>query len=302
MVRGLTRYSALFSAFVLLMSVGGVYATWKYSSAPLLDGNIDINIGMTEFVYIQEMPEAEVTLLQRISDLLNNVYSNDVIPEGQGSQYLLTTLDKDWDTGHNPSLGSFVGSMDPTAESKERITTMFGDVIDFDDPNHVSFILKSEDLVGSVDNEIALYTTSDPLTWNAGGWMYSVVGVYLSVFVPVIDEQGATVGYELLCESIHGYCTEVQYMDGDSTASFSTDHWRDELFYWHESYADPQPIVGEDRYKYECYHPADGNYAYPGRTQSWLGWIIVQTNQWETGPFTGKRAWQCLEEILASKS
>ena len=178
---------------------------------------------------------------------------------------------------------------------------MFGDIIDFDSPDHVSFILKSENLVGSVENEIALYSTSDPLTWSAGNWMNTVVGVYLSVFIPVLDEQGALLGYELLCESIHGYCLEVQYMENDYTPSFSTDHWRDELFYWHENYPNPVAIKDEDRYKYECYHPADGNYAYPGRTQSWLGWIIVPTNQWETSNSVGRRAWQCLEEILANQ-
>jgi hypothetical protein len=179
---------------------------------------------------------------------------------------------------------------------------MFGDIIDFSDPNHVSFILKSEDLVGSIDNEIALYSTSDPLCWAPGQWMNHVVGVYLSVFIPILDDQGVTIGYELLCDSIHGYCMEVQYMDGDSTPSFSTDHWRDTLFYWHESYPDLQPITGDDRYKYECYHPDDGNYAYPGRTVSWLGWIEVPTNQWADGEYVGKKAWQRLEEIFASQT
>ena len=300
----MVRHSWIISlccTLIAALTVGGVSATWKYATASPLAATADIPLEMDAFVYIQEMPEAEVTLMTRISDLLNNVYHSDAIPEGQGRQYLLTTLDKDFDTGHNPALGSFVGSMDPTAESQDRIRTMFGDVIDFDDPSHVSFILKSEDLVGSVENEIALYSTSDPLTWNAGNWMHTVVGVYLSVFVPVVDENGVTVGYDMLCDSVHGYCLEVQYMENDYTPSFSTDHWRDELFYWHESYADPMPITGEDRYKYECYHPADGNYAYPGRTQTWLGWIIVQTNQWEITDFTGKRAWQKLAEILEAQ-
>ena len=213
--------------------------------------------------------------------------------------YLLSTLDKDWDLGVNHALGSFVGSMDPTAESKTRIQAMFGDIIDF---NHVSFILKSEDLVGSIDDEIAFYSTSDPLDWSPSHGITSVVGVYLSVFVPVLDAQGVIIGYEQFCDSIHGYCMEVQYMDGDYTPSFSTDHWRDELFYWHEKYPVPQPITGEDRYKYECYHTADGNYAYPDRTASWYGWINVQTNQWEVGDHTGKKAKQRLEEIIASRA
>lgn len=293
------RYIAIFCSIIMLSSIGGVWATWKYSNPEPKNAETDLPINIKDFIYTPDMPEGEVTLLERILQILNNEYSNDIIPEGQSMQYLLTTLDKDWDAGHSPTLGSFVGSMDPTANSKERINAMFGDVLDL---QNVSFIIKSEDLVGSVDNEIAIYTTSDPLTWAPDNWTNFVVGVYLSVFVPIIDDQGTTIGYEMLCDSIHGYCLEVQYMEGDNTPSFSTTHWRDELYYWHENYVDPQPIVGEDRYKYECYHPADGNYAYPGRTLSWLGWINVQTNQWAVGDFMGKKAWQRLEEILASQS
>ena len=286
---------------LLFTSIGGVFAVWEYAEEPAQKSDKEVFIQLNEFDYTPPMPEKEVTLLERIYALLNNLYENDIIAMDKGREYLLTTLDKDWDTGLNPALGSFAGSMDPTLESKERMDAMFGDIIDFEDPDHVSFILKSENLVGSIDNEIALYSTSDPLTWTAGNWMNTVVGVYLSVFIPVLDEQGNTIGYELLCESIHGYCLEVQYMEGDYTPSFSTDHWRDELFYWHENYPNPVAIKDEDRYKYECYHPADGNYAYPGRTQTWLGWIIVPTNQWEVSDSVGRRAWQCLEEILAEQ-
>ena len=288
-------------ALLLFTSIGGVFAVWEYAEEPAQKSDKEVFIQLNEFDYTPPMPEKEVTLLERIYALLNNLYENDIIAMDKGREYLLTTLDKDWDTGLNPALGSFAGSMDPTLESKERMDAMFGDIIDFEDPDHVSFILKSENLVGSIDNEIALYSTSDPLTWTAGNWMNTVVGVYLSVFIPVLDEQGNLLGYELLCESIHGYCLEVQYMENDYTPSFSTDHWRDELFYWHENYPNPVAIKDEDRYKYECYHPADGNYAYPGRTQTWLGWIIVPTNQWEVSDSVGRRAWQCLEEILAEQ-
>ena len=245
------------------------------------------------------MPEGEVTLLSRMYDILNNNYSNDVIPEGESINYLLSTLDKDWTSGHNPSIGSFAGSMDPTQESRARIEAMFGDVIDL---GKVSFILKAENLVGSIENEIAIYSTSDELKWSPDYWTPMVVGVYLTVFVPILDDQGETVGYELLCDSIHGYCMEVSYMEGYNIPSFSTDHWRDELFYWHENYATPLPITGEDRYRYECYHTDNGTYPYPGRTESWYGWINVQSDQWSLKEYTGKKAWQRLEEILNAQS
>lgn len=299
MHKTLLRFAALFCTVAVLASVGGAWATWKYASLPPQNASADIPLEINEFDYTPELPVGEVSFLKRINDVLNNDYSNDTIEEGSSMQYLLSTLDKNWDAEHNPALGSFVGSMDPTAESQARINALFGDIIDL---NHVSFILKSEDLVGGVDNEIALYTTSDPLTWSPNNYINSVVGVYLSVFVPILDDQGNVVGYEQLCDSIHGYCLEVQYMEGVNVPSFSTDHWRDELYYWHEKYADPQPIIGEDRYNYDCYHPADGNYAYPDRTLSWLGWINVQTDQWAIGDFMGKKAWQCLQEILDAQS
>ena len=283
----------------MLVSVGGVWAVWTYANHTPDRIDTKIFTHMNEFSFAPDMPEGEVSLLARIGDLLNNIYSNDIIPEGQAREYLLSTLDKNWDVGHSPTLGSFVGNMDPTTESQARINAMFGDIFEF---NNVSFILKSEDLVGGVDDEIALYSTSDPLTWSTAQWTPMVVGVYLSVFVPITDEQGQITGYELLCNSLHGYCMEVEYMAGSNIPSFSTDHWRDELYYWHELYGDPQPIRGDDRYKYECYHPADGNYPYPGRTASWLGWINVQSNQWAVGDYMGKKAWQCLAEIVASRS
>ena len=299
MGKSLFRYVALFCAVIMLLSVGGVWAIWEYASGSPQDAQISISVSVNNFVYKPDLPEGEVSFLERLNDILNNNFSNDIIPENQSMAYLLSTLDKDWDSGVNPAIGSFVGSMDPTNESRQRIDTMFGDLIELD---NVSFIIKSEDLVGSVADEIAIYSTLDPLDWSPSHGITSVVGVYLTVFVPIHDETGAIIGYEQLCDSVHGYCVEVQYMDGDNTPSFSTDHWRDELFYWNENYPNPVPITGEDRYKYECYHTSDGNYAYPGRTQSWLGWINVQTNQWYTDEYTGKKASQVLNEILAEKS
>ena len=206
MSKGFTQLVAFLCVLVLVASVGGVWAVWTYTVGTPEQEQSNLSVQMKGFDYTPPMPEKEVTLLERIYALLNNLYGNDIIPIEEGRHYLLSTLDKDWDTGLNPSLGSFAGSMDPTAESKARMDAMFGDIIDFEDPDHVSFILKSEDLVGSVDNEIALYSTSDPLDWNPNHWVTSVVGVYLSVFIPILDEQGVTIGYELLCESVHGYC------------------------------------------------------------------------------------------------
>ena len=301
MRKKLSRTAALFCGMAILLSTGGVWATWTFTDSNPEPVSTDLPLYVNEFTYITDMPEKEANFLERLYDILNNNYTNDTIPEGESLQYIIDTMNKGW-YGENPLSGSFVGNMDPSAESKERIDVMFGDCIDDSEFDHVSFILKSENLIGDEEEEIAVYSTPDPLTWTPNS-MVSVVGVYLSVFVPVRDEEQHIVAYELVCDSIHGYCLEVSYMDGVNIPSFSTDHWRDELFYWHESYAEVQPITGEDRYKYECYHPADGCYAYPGRTISWSGWIEVETRSWEVGPTAkGKKAWQKLEEILSSQA
>ena len=297
----LSRYVAFFCSIIVLITTGGVWATWNYATPPpgIITSNASINLN--EFYYAPDMPKDEITFLERLNAILNNEYSNDVIPENMSREYLFDTMDKDWTAGENPAVGSFVGSMDPSAESIERINVMFSDCIDFNSSDHISFILKSEDLIGDITDEIAVYSTSDPLTWSVYNWTTTVVGVYLSVFVPVHDAENNIIGYELICDPIHGYCIEVSYTKDDPTPSFSTDHWRDELFYWHENYAEVQPIKGDDRYKYECYHPADGCYAYPDRTLSWYGWIEVETDSSFNGT-KGKKASQKLAELLSYKT
>lgn len=281
-----TRYTTIILALALLFSIGGAFATWKYAEMPLYNEFTDLTIQLGEFDYNHhEMPKDEVTLLQRLYEILNNQYTHDLI-SNTSRHYLLSTLDKDWDSGINPANGSFVGSMDPTEDSQHRMDVLFGDIIT---PSNVSFILKSQDLNWDGYNEIALYSTSDHLDWYPDH--NGLVGVYLSVFIPIVDEQYNVLGYELLCESIHGYCIEVSYIDGDTTPSFSTQHWVDELFYWHHEEPWLRPIVGEDRYTYECYHSY--YYPYEGRVETWQGWI-------ETG--YGKTATERLQEAFDALS
>ena len=306
MGRGITRYMTLLCAIIMVLSVGGAWATWNYATnfPPKQYSGMPIRVGAFEYAP-PPMPDGEVTLLERIYALLNNLYTNDLIEEinvengyTSSRECLLTTLDKDWEDGQSTHSGTFVGSMDPTEVSKRRLFAMFGDIIDFDDPNSVSFILKSENLIGDWVNEVALYSTSDVIHYHST-WYNSVVGVYLSVFTPVYDEWGMIIGYELICDSVHGYCIETEYTQGSGLASFSTDHWRDELYYWDHRYPDAQPIRGEDRYKYECYHNDYGTYPYEGRPSVWDGYILVPSNQWEVGPNVGKRASAKLAEMLA---
>ena len=298
MRRSFFRYTAIMLALALLLSVGSVFASWKYYTTPIQPASEIVPLKFNEFKYdVHPMPDKEVVLLQRLGDLLNNDYTNDVI-ESSGktsSEYLLSTLNKNWDYGETATFGSFVGSMDSNPDSKEHLNVLFGDIIDFNDPNHVSFILKAEDLIGDDKLEIALYSTTDPLDYD-GSWQNVVVGVYLSVFTPIYDGS-LIVGYELVCDSIHGYCTETVYTTQDPSPSFSTNHWRDELFYYHELEPYVRPIVGEDRYKYEYYH-GNGFYPFEGRIDPYSGWIIIPSDVSNCGITEGKTASQKLAEIL----
>ena len=313
MIGRAARIVTLMCAILFLLSVSGVYAVWRYFESPQ-DADQDLSISMNKFVYDDhEMPEDEVSLLTRICDLLNNEYTNDII-EASGEtpmEYLLNTLDSDWDAD-GVAAGSFVGSMDPYDGIGKggRLDVMFGDIIKPDDPNHASFILKKENLIGDPDDghfELSLYSTSDYLHDYYGDWHNAVVGVYLSVFTKTIDADGNE-RYELFCDSIHGYCMETSYTDGSWIGSFSTNHWRDELFYWHWTtleypyLSELRAITGEDRYDYNCYHSMDGNYVYDPDL-GWLGagWIVVPTIPNSTSPEYGKTAQQRMQEILASR-
>ena len=295
-----SRFTFIILVLVVLLSVGGVLATWEYPTDRVSDADDLIPLRLKEFDYdAHPMPDGEVSLLKRLSDILNNAYTNDTI-ESSGKtpvEYLLSTLNKDWDYGEAPNYGSFVGSMDSDPDAKNHLEVMFGDVIDFDDPNHVSFILKSEDLIGDYNLELALYSTTDPLDYN-GTWQNVVVGVYVSVFTPIYDGTHI-IGYELVCESLHGYCTETVYTTQDPSPSFSTEHWRDELFYYHELDPYVRPIVGEDRYKYAIYH-GTGWYAFEGRIDPYSGWIIIPSHENNCGITEGKTAAQKLAEILGT--
>ena len=260
----------------LLVSTGSVLAMWQYTRDDLHDSITAFDPHLNEFTY-DVTPEAEVSLLQRLYDLLNNLYTNEKIEAinlangyHTSRECLLTTLDKNWDAGSISTNGSFVGNMDPTENSQMRLDALFGDILS---ASGVSFILKSEDLIGDWVHEISLYSTSDTLDWTPGHEGY-VVGVHLSVFAPILDEWYNVLGYELLCDSVHGYCQEVAYVnDREDIPSFSTETWRDTLYYWHEAYADAQPILAPDRYRYDIYHAH--YYAYEGQTIFWMGYIEI---------------------------
>ena len=136
----------------------GVYATWEYAKGKAYDNSQDIPISVMEFVYAPEdMPKGEVSLLQRLLDILNKRYTTDIVKDSL--DYLLNeTIQVYW--GGNIYADLYVGSMD--ANFKAQIYEIFEDVII---ENGVSFILKNQDLNGDGYREVALYGTK-PLRYD----------------------------------------------------------------------------------------------------------------------------------------
>ena len=174
-----------------------------------------------EEFFPEDMPEQEVSLAQRLSDILNNQYPK---INGKSSRDFLIedTIQVRWEDGAPP----YVGSMDKNYES--QIDALFGDVMK---DSNLSFILKNEFLNDDWYSEIALYSTSDPLDSSAQWGGEGVVCVYVTVFTPVIDSNWNIIGYTMVCEAVRGYCYEVRYGTDDPTPSFSTDEWKEDVGY-----------------------------------------------------------------------
>ena len=174
-----------------------------------------------EEYFPEEMPEEEISIVQRLSNILNNKYEIDL--DMTSRDFLINeTIQVYWQPGAAP----YVGSMDKNFE--DELNVLFGDILNI---SSVSFILKNEDLNDDTYSEIALYSTSDLLDSSAEWPIDGVVCVYVTVFTPVINEQKEIIGYNLVCEAMRGYCYEVRYGSTDLTPSFSTDEWRDDLGY-----------------------------------------------------------------------
>ena len=263
------RGTSLICFMVSLACASGVYATWNYADRTLSDHD-GAFVALEEFIYTPEMPKGEVRLLDRLGDILNQRYTTPNVQDAR--DYLLNeTIKVKWEEWAAP----YVGSMD--LDYEVQLNELFGDILHELD---VSFILKNQDLNADTFNEIALYSTSDPLDIVETGDK-GIVGVYLSVFTPVVDEQRNVVAYELVCDSLYGFCYEEYYNPENLTlSSFSTDDWRDNLVYWHhelDTQFIPDDAIGFDgitlyKYHYESYHSRKYPYeGYPwGNTSAWI--------------------------------
>lgn len=234
---------------VSVLTVGGVAATWKYAAGSVDNsvGEQDVSTNMGSFIYTpEEMPDEQVTAIQRLSDILNKKYTTDIITDSW--DYLINeTIQVYWN--NNPNEDPYVGSMDNTYD--EQIDELFEDVL-FE--TNVSFILKNQDLNGDGFNEISMYSTSDTLDCTKANYD-GVVCVYVTVFTPTIDKKGNITGYNMVCESLRGYCYEIQYAPtgaGRYIPSFSTDEWRSSVAYTRNSRDYELPEA--DRLDYDSYN------------------------------------------------
>lgn len=222
-MRGFSKAILALGAIISLASITGVSATWLYAEKDADKSYSEISVGVSQFVYTpEEMPDEEVTAVQRLSDVLNGKYKTDTVSDSL--KYLLEeTIQVYWN--NDPNADPFVGSMDETY--KQQINALFEDVL-FE--SHVKFILKNQDLNGDGHNEIAMYSTSDELD-NRESEYVGTVCVYVTVFTPILDIYGNVTGYRQVCESVRGYCQEIYYSPSNQVPSFSTDTWYDSVGY-----------------------------------------------------------------------
>ena len=234
-----------------------------------------------EGYFPDDMPDEEVDLAQRLSDILNRKCKIEGIEDTR--DFLINeTIQVYWSPGAAP----YVGSMDKNFA--HQIEALFGDVMN---DTSLSFILKNEDLNGDGFSEIALYSTTDPLD-STSEWPTNAVCVYITVFTPLIDAQRNIIGYSMVCESLRGYAPEVRYGANDLTPSFSTDHWRDDIGYmmWNDSTNSADTFrVPEDALS------NDGTQPFRNDFNSYNSYYRV--TWYGTTPY-GNMLWQCLYDKI----
>ena len=277
---------ALLCVLATALSVGGVFAIWSYyDDTEAAYHNMSPELKGFNYV-VEDLPTEEVSLIERLHQILNQEYQTDIVQDSR--DYLINkTIQVRWDDNAPP----YVGSMDKNYAT--QIDALFGDIMT---DTSLSFILKNQDLNWDGYSEISMYSTVDPLD-SSSEWPTGAICVYLTVFAPVLDEQRNVVAYEMICEAIHGYAPKVRYGSTDTTPSFSTDHWRDDIGYmvWNDLtgtsdvYSVPADALSNDgtkafRYDYNSYSKYYQNIWYAttpyGNTAAqcldgkipWLGW------------------------------
>lgn len=222
-MKSASKISLALSSFLMVSTIAGVSATWTFADRDVEAFHANVGVNLNPFIYVpEEMPDVEVTAVQRLADILNGKYTTENVQDSL--DYLINeTIQVRWSEDSNEP---YVGSMDATY--KNQVDELFKGVLKED--LDLAFILKNQDLNGDGRNEIAMYSTSDHLDNETGSYT-GVVCVYVTVFTPIIDSSGNVAGYKQVCESLRGYCYEICYSPENNTPSFSTDEWRTNVGY-----------------------------------------------------------------------
>ena len=81
-LRRTTIYLSLLSMLLLVVTTGGVFAVWMYAGATPATEQQDISVHLGAFVFTpEEMPGGEISLIQRLSDILNQKYTTDIVTD-----------------------------------------------------------------------------------------------------------------------------------------------------------------------------------------------------------------------------
>ena len=261
-------YIVILSVCLLAVSLGGAAATWQYAAGSVESGHADLSIQIEKFSYV---PKGEVDIIQRLYDILNRIYEVPGIDDVRA--YLLAHINSTWQDGHTDP---YIGNM-----YQEYFDAQLGILFEDVRQEGVNFILKNEDLNDDGYNEIALYTTSDPLD-SLSEWPVNVVCVHVTVLTPFLDAQKQIAGYELVCRGLRGYTGEVRYSPEIAAESFSTDHWRTDVGYqyWDDAIGGSSPVlpipdntIGSDGVTPYKYHFWSYNTSYVPAPGIW-GWTV----------------------------
>ena len=222
-MKSLSKITLCLTTLLMAGTIASVSATFQYAAYGADSTKDELSFQLTPFVYTpEEMPDVEVTAVQRLADILNRKYTTETVSDSL--DYLINeTIQVRWSEDSNEP---YVGSMDATY--KTQVDELFKGVLKED--LDLAFILKNQDLNGDGRNEIAMYSTSDHLDNDTDEYT-GVVCVYVTVFTPILDSRGNVTGYKQVCESLRGYCYEIYYSPENNTPSFSTDEWRTNVGY-----------------------------------------------------------------------
>ena len=114
MGKGIMRYTSLLCCLFLFASIGGVLAVWYYVEGNMEIQQEELSVNMSGFIYMpEEMPDEEVTLIERLYAILNRKYQTEKVIDSR--DYLINqTIQVYWEPGAPP----YVGSMDNNLPNK----------------------------------------------------------------------------------------------------------------------------------------------------------------------------------------